>query len=102
VTGVDHDPELAKIVAAFVQLGKGLEMTTLAEGIETEGEYRFLRDQGCDLGQGFYFSRPVSASEILQRWFTGEITLTSGAEPPREKDLRPRQIARVWQPGRSA
>jgi diguanylate cyclase (GGDEF)-like protein/PAS domain S-box-containing protein len=102
VTGVDEDPELAKIVAAFIQLGKGLEMTTLAEGIETEGEFRFLREQGCDLGQGFYFSRPIGASEFLQRWFTGEITLTSGAEPPREKDLRPRQIARVWQPGRSA
>jgi diguanylate cyclase (GGDEF)-like protein/PAS domain S-box-containing protein len=97
VTGVDLDPQAAKIVAAFIQLGQALEMTTLAEGIETEGEYRFLADHGCDLGQGFYFSRPLPAREISSRWRSGEITLASGAAPP--ADPTKREVARVWQPG---
>jgi EAL domain-containing protein (putative c-di-GMP-specific phosphodiesterase class I) len=75
VSQVDIDPQAAKIVAAFIQLGHGLEMTTLAEGIETEGEWRFLAEQGCQLGQGFYFSRPVPADAISTRFRAGELLL---------------------------
>jgi diguanylate cyclase (GGDEF)-like protein len=71
VSGVDTDPQSARIVAAFIQLGRGLGMTTLAEGIETEGEWRFLAQQGCELGQGFFFSRPVPAEEITRRYRAG-------------------------------
>jgi EAL domain-containing protein (putative c-di-GMP-specific phosphodiesterase class I) len=71
VSGVDTDPQSARIVAAFIQLGRGLGLTTLAEGIETEGEWRFLTEQGCELGQGFHFSRPVPAAEISRRWRAG-------------------------------
>ena len=42
-------------------------MVPLAEGIETEEQWRFLVEQGCTLGQGFYFSRPVPAEEIVPR-----------------------------------
>ena len=38
---------------------------TLAEGIETREELDFLRERGCNLGQGFYFSRPVPPEEII-------------------------------------
>jgi EAL domain-containing protein (putative c-di-GMP-specific phosphodiesterase class I) len=77
VSRVDTDPQAAKIVAAFIQLGQGLGMTTLAEGIETEGEWRFLAEQGCELGQGFYFSRPVPAEVISKRFRTGELVLVT-------------------------
>ncbi len=75
VSRVDEDPQAAKIVAAFIQLGQGLGMMTLAEGIETEGEWRFLAEQGCELGQGFYFSRPVPANAISSRFRAGELIL---------------------------
>ena len=75
VSRVDEDPQAAKIVAAFIQLGQGLGMTTLAEGIETENEWRFLAEQGCELGQGFYFSRPVPANAISSRFRSGELIL---------------------------
>jgi diguanylate cyclase (GGDEF)-like protein/PAS domain S-box-containing protein len=77
VRDVDRDPQSAKIVAAFIQLGQGLGMTTLAEGIETESEWRFLAEQGCQLGQGYYFSRPVPAAEILERFRAGRSALAS-------------------------
>jgi diguanylate cyclase (GGDEF)-like protein/PAS domain S-box-containing protein len=65
VSGVDKDEQAASIVSAFLELGRGLGMTTLAEGIETEGELGFLVEQGCVLGQGFLFSRPVPPEEII-------------------------------------
>ena len=55
----------------MIALADNLGMTSLAEGIETEDEWRFLADRGCALGQGFYFSRPVPAAEILARSTAG-------------------------------
>ena len=40
-------------------------MTTLAEGIETRGELDLLVARGCELGQGYLFSRPVPPEEII-------------------------------------
>jgi len=73
VSGVHQEPEAASIVAAFVQLGRGLGKATLAEGIETEDEARFLATLGCQLGQGFFFGRPVPAKEITARIQSGEL-----------------------------
>ena len=62
---VDLDQEAASMVTAMIGLAENLGMTPLAEGIETEGEWRFLADHGCSLGQGYHFSRPVPPDEIL-------------------------------------
>jgi diguanylate cyclase (GGDEF)-like protein/PAS domain S-box-containing protein len=79
VMNVDTDPQAASIVTAFIELGRGLGMTTLAEGIESEGEWRFLADRGCTLGQGFYFSRPVPGDEIVERHRSGRIVAAETA-----------------------
>jgi len=65
VRRVDVDPQNASIVSAFVELARGLGVTTLAEGIETEGELGFLQARGCVLGQGFHYSQPVPPEEII-------------------------------------
>jgi diguanylate cyclase (GGDEF)-like protein/PAS domain S-box-containing protein len=64
VSNVDRDPQAASIVTAFISLASGLGMTTLAEGIETEEEWRFLQGLGCQMGQGYLFSRPVPGDRI--------------------------------------
>jgi len=54
-----------------VQLGKGLSIETLAEGIEQEHELALLRDEDCDSGQGFLIARPLDAAAteaFLERW----------------------------------
>ena len=65
VRDVDLDRDAANMVTAMISLANNLGMVPLAEGIETEGEWRFLAEHGCSLGQGYHFSRPVPAGEIL-------------------------------------
>jgi diguanylate cyclase (GGDEF)-like protein/PAS domain S-box-containing protein len=65
VRDVATDPQAGSMVQAVIQLANGLGMTSLAEGIETEAEWRFLVERGCQLGQGFYFARPMPAEDIL-------------------------------------
>ncbi len=66
VRNVDRDVRLAGMVRAMIQVAQTLDMVPLAEGIETEGEYVFLRANGCRLGQGFWFSHAVPADELRE------------------------------------
>jgi EAL domain-containing protein (putative c-di-GMP-specific phosphodiesterase class I) len=52
------------MVKAIVQIAHTLGVTPLAEGIETEAQWKFLVENDCRLGQGYHFSRPVPAPEI--------------------------------------
>jgi len=54
------------IVRAVVQLARSLELKIVAEGIETKESMHQLRDLGCHIGQGYYFSRPVPATEFVE------------------------------------
>ena len=54
------------IVRAVVQLARSLELKIVAEGIETMESMHQLRDLGCHIGQGYYFSRPVPAAEFVE------------------------------------
>jgi len=71
VSNVGADDQSASIVGAFLELARGLGMTTLAEGIETVEELAFLRERECMLGQGFLFSKPVPPEEIIAYAFGG-------------------------------
>ena len=53
------------IVRAVAGLGSALGMSTTAEGVETEEQLRHVRQQGCTEVQGFYFSRPRPAEEVM-------------------------------------
>jgi diguanylate cyclase (GGDEF)-like protein/PAS domain S-box-containing protein len=71
IRDIPGDPFACSMVKAIIQLAEGLQMTPLAEGIETEDQWRFLAEHGCPLGQGYHFSRPVPAEEITQRYVWG-------------------------------
>ena len=105
VSDVDADAQSASIVEAFLELARGLGMTTLAEGIETAEELAFLRERGCELGQGYLFSRPVPPEEIIAFAFGGVpaaaavaasgLTLGSRARASRSASRRDRDRRRV-------
>jgi diguanylate cyclase (GGDEF)-like protein/PAS domain S-box-containing protein len=59
--GADHDD--AALVRTIVQLGRSLGMVTVAEGVEVHEQRTALQEIGCDLAQGYYFARPLPASE---------------------------------------
>jgi EAL domain-containing protein (putative c-di-GMP-specific phosphodiesterase class I) len=55
------------IVRAMIGVIHGLGLKAVAEGIETEEQYRWLMDNGCDMGQGYWMSRPLPADQA-GRW----------------------------------
>ena len=60
----EHDART--VVRAMLQLVKGLGMVPLAEGIEHRSQLEFLSDQGCELGQGFLFARPMAPDRVME------------------------------------
>jgi diguanylate cyclase (GGDEF)-like protein/PAS domain S-box-containing protein len=63
IDGLEENPEDTAIVEAVVSLAHALGLRTVAEGIETTGQLDWLRALGCELGQGYYFSKPLPAHE---------------------------------------
>jgi diguanylate cyclase (GGDEF)-like protein len=62
VTQMEIDPKAAAIVDTVVALGRTLDLTITAEGVETPEQAKALKDAGCDQGQGYLFGRPLSAA----------------------------------------
>ena len=52
------------ITSAVITLAKNLGLTSVAEGVETEEQGSFLKAEGCQIAQGFYYSRPLAADEV--------------------------------------
>jgi diguanylate cyclase (GGDEF)-like protein len=59
-----HRSDCAAIVSAVLALGAGLELATVAEGVETEPQFEMLRAAGVQFAQGYLFGRPCCASEL--------------------------------------
>jgi len=64
-------PAETTIVTAIIRMGQSLNLRVIAEGVETQAELEFLQSQHCDEGQGYYFSRPVSAQQFAVLLETG-------------------------------
>jgi EAL domain-containing protein (putative c-di-GMP-specific phosphodiesterase class I) len=62
VRHITTDPRDAAIIESIVSMARQLKLNTIAEGVETAEQADHLRRLGCDLGQGYYFSRPMPAS----------------------------------------
>jgi EAL domain-containing protein (putative c-di-GMP-specific phosphodiesterase class I) len=58
VVNLGRNPQSAAIVRAVIGLGHGLEMSIVAEGVETQEQLSFLADVGCDAVQGFFIGKP--------------------------------------------
>ncbi len=68
VRDIESDENDAAISAATLALAHGLGLIVVAEGIETEGQSRFLKAHGCDLLQGYLYGRPAPADAWTERW----------------------------------
>ncbi len=64
IADTPHDPEDVMIVKAIIALSHNLNVEVIAEGVESSLQAEFLKDCGCDIGQGYYFNAPLPAREI--------------------------------------
>jgi EAL domain-containing protein (putative c-di-GMP-specific phosphodiesterase class I) len=68
----------AAFVHVLVELGRALGIETVAEGIESTTQLLSLRHEGCDAGQGFYFSRPLEPADA-ESFLTAARDLTAAS-----------------------
>lgn len=64
IAPVHRDGRAAAVVRAVIELAHDLQITVVAEGVEEAATATWLRDRGCDIGQGYYFGRPMDASGV--------------------------------------
>ncbi|MFR2488921.1 MAG: EAL domain-containing protein [Hungatella sp.] len=60
----DNDPREKTLIRSIIQTAKELNMTTVAEGVETKEYVDFLKELGCDYVQGFYYYKPMSVEDF--------------------------------------
>ena len=97
ITSILEDPRAEAIVRSTIDLARNLELTVVAEGIETEAVMEHLSVLGCDTGQGYFIARPLPAEDLTthlsQSFGIGidELTADGGlaifARPPHGPDV---------------
>jgi EAL domain-containing protein (putative c-di-GMP-specific phosphodiesterase class I) len=88
VSDLTTDADDASIVNAVISMGKSLHMGVVAEGVETREQLEFLREQGCPEAQGYYFSQPLVAAELVQLLRHGLRKSSSERQPVLDLSVR--------------
>ena len=84
VSDATDEAAAARLVETIIMMAHGLGLETIAEGVETEEQFRFLQSKGCDLMQGYLMGRPAPLAEIAARFAT---RFAADAAPPPPKLL---------------
>ncbi|WP_025128301.1 bifunctional diguanylate cyclase/phosphodiesterase [Pseudomonas sp. PH1b] len=66
IHGLSQEPKDAALVSAIITLGRSLHLNVIAEGVETAEQLAFLKHQGCEEGQGYYFSKALPAEDFAR------------------------------------
>ena len=68
VRDIGRDRASEAIIRAIIAMAAALGMQTVAEGVEEQHQATFLRDAGCEIGQGYLFDRPMAADALREAW----------------------------------
>lgn len=71
ISGITSNKEDFDLVKATIAMAHSLDLLVVAEGVETLEQLRLLEDIGCDLVQGYYFSKPLQANKLIDFQYTG-------------------------------
>jgi len=66
IKDIPSDQHDMAIATTIIAMARNLDLRVVAEGVETEEQLNFLQEKGCDTLQGYYFSKPVNASDLRQ------------------------------------
>ena len=86
VMDLENSPVDRQMIEAITAMVRKLDLKVVAEGIETDRQMQFLKQIGCDYGQGFLFARPLSPEQALQ--YTGHADLAVSKHAPHDDRLR--------------
>jgi len=76
VKGIPEDREDMVLIHAIIAMAHGLGLVVIAEGIETQEQWDFLKSEDCDFAQGYFFSKPLPAQE-LEIWLDKSLVASS-------------------------
>jgi EAL domain-containing protein (putative c-di-GMP-specific phosphodiesterase class I) len=93
VSGLPHDSDSAVIVKAIVSMAKNLGLGVVAEGVETSEQVDFLREAGCEVGQGFLFGKPIPWRELEALLPEGRLPIHSSQSRHPFKLVKPLESA---------
>ncbi len=68
IRGIERDPADVAIVKTIIELANNLNLGTVAEGVETEGQADIMRELGVKEMQGYLFAKPMPAADYLAWW----------------------------------
>jgi diguanylate cyclase (GGDEF)-like protein len=66
IRDVTNDPDDASLCEAIIAMAHHLKLRVVAEGVETEQQFKFLQERGCDFAQGFLFGKPMPSSQFTE------------------------------------
>ena len=66
IRNIDRNEKDFRLVELIIDIARYLKVPVVAEGVETEKQLKLLKDAGCDIVQGYYFSRPLPADEFAR------------------------------------
>ncbi|SFP93210.1 PAS domain S-box-containing protein/diguanylate cyclase (GGDEF) domain-containing protein [Geopseudomonas sagittaria] len=82
IAGLPADPDDAAITRAIIALGRSMQLTVIAEGVETKSQERFLAIEGCQQIQGYVLSKPLPAEEFAAKFLKLRQAVGVGAQAP--------------------
>lgn len=74
VSSVGKDATSERLLAAMIRFAKTLELRVVAEGVENPGQAQFCREKGCDLLQGYYYSKPQSTADFEAAFLSTKVS----------------------------
>jgi diguanylate cyclase (GGDEF)-like protein len=83
---IEHSTKQQSLVSAIIKMAQALDLKVVAEGVETEGEVRFLQAHNCEIIQGYYFSKPLAQEDFEEQILTTQKQLPKMLLANRGKD----------------
>ncbi|MEL0437638.1 putative bifunctional diguanylate cyclase/phosphodiesterase [Phycobacter sp. K97] len=88
ISSINVNLENQRIVRAFLALAHGLDLSVIAEGVETAEDPDFLQSVNCEMGQGYHFARPMSGQDVEWMLETKWSSLMREPDTEKSKDDR--------------